>query len=1026
METLAVTDVNGVYGVVQFQEACKREGVRQIFGAEVPIDDHHLVLLAENRDGYANLCQLLTLAHLRSREEPHATLEELEAHSANFFCLTGTREGKLWRLVDDRQHKEASAWVDDLKGIFADRLSIEIANWRYEGDDERMRHLGTLSGETGVPLVATGDVRYAAPEDYALYDLLTCIRLGITVFTDSRERPFNAEAYLKSEQALRELIPYEAAFDRASDIASSCHVDLIPGYITPPGARLPEGKKPREVLRSLLRGHFRDRYPPNSAHRTQAIAQVEHELEVIERLELEEFFLVVYEVTREAWRRNIRYAGRGSAANSIICYILRITHVCPIHYQLFFERWLHSGRKGTPDIDIDFDSSRRPEIIAWMEERFGREQTAMTANIMTYRTKGAIQDVAKALGWPAEMATEMSKACSSRSILAGDNKARVEAVAGPSPLVDTLFAYAKKLQGYPRHLGQHSGGMMLTRVPLSQFTPIQVSANGVLVGQFDKESVDSLGIVKLDVLGLRMMGCVSEAQDIIYRHYGTYIDLDTLPLDDIQVYNLICKGDTLGLFQIESPAQQMAGSQIQARTFHELMCQVALVRPGPVEGGTKHKFIKRHNHEEQVTFDHPELEAILSDTYGRILFQEQVLQVLLVLGLTLDEADAFRKLMSKFRDPTEMDNMRHLVVKRALNRGLSEETANTIFDQIRGFVGYGFCRSHAAAFAQLVYQSAWLKTYYPAAFYAGFFEHHPGMFSRGTLEQDARRHRIPILSPCINKSFVRYDIEQLRRGGYGVRKALTSVKHVSVEVARKIAEERARERFTSIEDVYHRVAIPYNALVELGRSGAFDPLEGSGREVLFKLHVLQERYGVSGEAKAATLFNMTRIRDSDIPELPVITLKDRIALDLSSHGAARVHPMRAARQALSQMEYRSVETVYALTKALPEHRRSKVTVTVAGIINFRQMPKTAKGVLFLYLEDETGTLQCIVRPEARDRLKEEVWHHAMLVVCGRVVVSGNKRALVVHDAWPLVPILGGFQQATEEAVVHIQPAVVTT
>src|SRR5690606_31284383 len=414
--------------------------------------------------------------------------------------------------------------------IFGDRLSIEVAHHLLPGDKRRLQRLKALSDRTGVPLAATGDVRYAMPDHYKRYDLMTCIRHGITVFEPHPDRPRNAEAYLKDEAAMRKLIPWPEAFDRTEEIADACEVDLLPGYITPPRARVETGESCREHIIRLCREGIEDRYGDKTEkEKARAAAQLEKEMEVILDLNLEEFFLVVHEIVAEARRRGIRCAGRGSAANSIVAYLLRITEVDPLKHRLLFERFLHGGRKGTPDIDVDFDSERREEVIAWMEERFGIEQAAMTATLVTYRLRSAVRDVAKALGWPMEDVDRMSKAVPpSRAHHAWDHRVTLEQVIPSSPLMDVLLGMVESLADCPRHLGLHSGGMVLSRKPLYHFSPVQVSANGVKMVQFDKYDVEALGLVKLDVLGLRMLASVSEAVELIQRHENPEFRLEDI------------------------------------------------------------------------------------------------------------------------------------------------------------------------------------------------------------------------------------------------------------------------------------------------------------------------------------------------------------------------------------------------------------------------------------------------------------------------------------------------------------------
>lgn len=1006
MEALAITDVNGVYGVVRFQRACKEAGIKPILGSEVTVEGQPLILLAASADGYSNLCRLLTCAHLRERLTPSATVEELANHSGDLFCLTGTYGSRLWQLVDERKMEAAEDWLRELAGIFGPYLSIEIAHHLRPGDNARMRRLAELSERTGIPLAATGDVRYAQPDDYRRYDLMTCIRHGITVFDPHPDRPVNAEAYLKSESVLRRLIPYPDAFRRTREIAAACHVDLVPGYITPPAAHIEEGDSPRKRLRRFCNEAVRERYPEHE--RGKAIHQMKKELDIIEHLQLEEFFLVVKEIVDYARGRGIRCAGRGSAANSIVAYLLRITGVDPIAHNLLFERFLHGGRKGTPDIDVDFDSERREEVIAWMEERFGIEQTAMTGTLVTYQLRSAIRDVAKALGWPNDALTPVSKAVPPRGASTiREHRVHVESILGHAPLVETLIEMVERLDGCPRHLGQHSGGMILSRQPLHHFTPVQVSANGVKIAQFDKEDVEALGLVKFDVLGLRMLATLTEAEELVLRHDDRRLDLDDLPLDDTRTFNMIRAGKTLGCFQIESQGQLHLLAKNQPDDFNDLIAEIALFRPGPLMGGMVHPFVRRRRGDEPITYPHPSLEPVLEDTYGVVLFQEQVLEIAhRFAGMSLADADDFRSLMSKYRDRNEMEAMRGRFVSGAMNRGIDEETANYVFDLSANFVGYGFCRSHAAAFAKTVYQSAYLKCHHPAAFMAAVMQHRPGMYNQMTLEEDARRFGVTTLPPDIHKSNLRFDLEKDERGKWAIRKPLTSIAEITEADARQILFERLTAPFASIEDLHARLRLDVEKLRSIAKSGALDGLASDSRGALWEVGVVARRRP-AGRQDAPSLFDMPAVLPADLPELPALTLKDRLTWDYESHGASRIHPMTLYRRSLNEMEIRSIETCYAFGRYFRKRLPDPPIVTVAGVTMLRQRPPTAKGVLFITLEDETGFIQCVVRPEVLERL-DHILRNAGLILRGQLSIAGNWRGLVVTEAWPLNGIFGGY------------------
>lgn len=1008
IDALALTDRHGVQGAVRFQKACENAGVKPIFGAEVPAKGGSLLLLAQSRDGYENLCRLLTRAHLRDRDAPRATVEEVEAHSEDLFCLTGTSEGRLWSLLDRDRSSEARSWVSTLSDLFGDRLSIEITSHLLPGDKERMRKLARLSKKLDVPLAATGDVRYASRSHFKRYDLLTCIRLGETVFSSHPERPQNGEAFLRPKRELRRLVPYPRAFDRANEIARACNVDLLPGRITPPAAEYDSDAPPHEHLRTLCEGALEEKYP--DANRQAARTQLKHELDTIGSLDLDNFFLVVREVVEAARARDIRCAGRGSAANSIVAYLLGITGVDPIEHNLLFERFLHHGRKGTPDIDIDFDSDRRDEMIQWIEQRFGLEHTAMTATVVTYQLRSALRDTAKALGWTIEEIDELTGNVPRRGAgQATEFRNVIQRRLGESPLTEILVRMTASLEGCPRHLGLHSGGMILSTEHLNRFSPVQISANGVRMVQFDKRDVEALGLVKLDVLGLRMLATLSEAEELIERHTGEPIDLDDLPLDDERTYRLIRSGQPIGLFQIESQGQHHLLAQHQPERFEDLISQVALFRPGPLQGEMVHPFVQRRRGKEPVEYDHPLLEPILEDTYGIILFQEQVLEVAhQFAGMSLEAADDFRDLISDFRDPGEMESLRDQFVEGAMENGVSEETAHEVFDQVAGFVGYGFCRSHAAAFAKTVYQSAYLKAHYPAAFMAAVMQQRPGMYNQMTLEEEARRFGVEIRGPHINRSGTRFALEP-GDNVPAIRKPLTSIEHVSPDDAQAIVWERLRDPFDSVEDVYRRVPMSIEAFENMARSGALDPLSKDGRTALWEVGVLHQQIGTAGQDEHPSLFNTPVVREKDVPDLPSLSEEERLSWDLETHRAARKHPMTLVRRQLMDLEIRPIETCYSFGRDM-ELKENGIppTLTVAGISILRQAPGTANGVMFLTLEDETGYIQCVCFPQVRAAYGHVLTGGAA-IIRGELQAEGNWRGLIVQEAWPLDDIFGGYE-----------------
>jgi len=538
------------------------------------------------------------------------------------------------------------------------------------------------------------------------------------------------------------------------------------------------------------------------------------------------------------------------------------------------------------------------------------------------------------------------------------------------------------------------------------------------MAQFDKDDVEALGLVKFDVLGLRMLASISEAGELIERHKGKDLDLDALPLDDTRTFNLIRSGNTVGCFQIESQGQLHLLAKHQPRTFNDLITEIALFRPGALQGNMVDPYVRRRRGKEPVKYDHPSLKPILKDTYGIILFQEQVLEVVhQFAGMPLEKADDFRDLMSDFRDPGEMESMREEFVEGALRtHDVSRETANDVFDKVSGFVGYGFCRSHAAAFAKTVYQSAYLKAHHPAAFTAAIMQQRPGMYSQMTLEEEARRFGVEVRGPDIHRSGIRYGLERNETGEgepsgsvHAIRKPLAAVQHVTPDDAREVVWARLENPFESVEDLYRRVALDIDALENLARSGALAPISSSSRTALWEVGVIHERIGTSGQNTEPTLFETKAVTSEDIPDLPQLESIERLSWDLETQGAAREHPMTLARRSLQDLEIRTVDTCYRFGRAVPMERGGPPPrLTIAGIAILRQRPSTAKGVTFLTVEDETGFIQCIVYPQVWSTY-EHVLTGGHVIVRGKLQVEANWRGLIVEEAWRLNGIFGGYE-----------------
>ncbi|HEU5438132.1 MAG TPA: DNA polymerase III subunit alpha [Ktedonobacterales bacterium] len=1185
MPALALTDFMTLAGVVRFQAACAQYGIRPIVGVELAVADPifgdaaapgHLVALAQSAEGYARLCQLLSDANLARPEAPSISFQALAAEPRDLILLTGGRNGPLTRLVLAGRLSQAEALAARYADAFGpERVFVELQHHRLPESMGLMHHLSRIAEAASVRCVATNGAHYATRDDYALYDLLTCVRLGITVDQRHTERPRNDEAYLKGAHEMAALFAAlpggPAALAASEQIAARCELSLLKGVCTAPHVPIPDGHTPTMHLRALCtealvrregraadapthgatpvivragrkglqqgaaaaaiptmardgqRGRPQDA-PTNEARRGSAGSrpeglgpipsgnstlapagcalaslpptppsasvssvtsvpsvvsslspyrrQLEHELAVIERLELEEFFLCVADITRQARAMGIRCSGRGSAANSLVAYLLGITGVDPIQHHLLFERFLNPDRKGMPDIDVDVQSDRRDELIRYVEQTYTKRHSAMVANVNTYRARGALRDAAKALAYPLPLVNRMCKLLhhhAARETLPTyrDELAALIRAAAPSAdcercldRLPLLLGLAARLIGLPRHLSLHNGGIVLSREPLSRLLPVRLSANGVRALEVDKDDVERLGLIKFDLLGLRTLGAIEEALMLIEETTGQRPDVDHLPTDppDPATMHLIRAGQTLAVFQIESPGQWHLLAQTQPQTFDDLIVQTALFRPGPIQGGFVHPYVLRRQarqrtgssgngwhdavqtpwHGEHDPDDfwtrHPVLGPILRDTEGILLFQEQILEIAHhFAGLSYAEADGFRRAMSHARAPAEMEAMRGRFVAGAAACGESPADATRVFEAISHFVGYGFCRSHAAEFARTIYATAWLKAHYPAHYLAAFLSSQPaGFFPPHVVLEEARLLGIPILQPDINRSEERFTVEAVgaARRRWAIRISLRQVAHVGDELAEAILWERRPARhiatptsletasvpdasaprplrpFVSLADACTRlrpVGLTWPAAESLVLAGAFDGLHPGieRRRLLWHLRDIWPLVGgkapsgkrgrahthrTAGTADAPDVSDVPRQLALNwsigaewlehVPRLPALDREERAALDYALLGLSpRPHPMRLLRRELRRGGVRAIAELGGMEAGR--------IVRVAGWPISAQRPPTAKGMGFLVLEDETGRLPVALPPKIAEQLHRVIRDARVVVVRGR-------------------------------------------
>src|SRR5881628_1036559 len=822
LDTLALTDTTGLYGAVRFANAAKDRGLKALFGAELHLQDAgHLVLIARDRQGWTSLCRIISAAQLAGEKtKPRATFALVRENAAGLFALTGCAHGAVPRAVRSGDLDAAREALAPLASVFGERCYVELSDHLDPDDPAICDTLASLAAEQGLGCVATNNVHYARPEGRRLHDVLRCIDLGLTLDEAGKALKPNGEYWLKDEVSLRQRLDrFDEAFRNTRVIADACAEDLLglgggswgarvgaPGREATaprtfvgkdrlPGFPVPEGNTAFSFLYALCQEGARAKYP----RITRDVAkQLAHELDVIDRCGLAEFFLINWDIVRFCKEKRIPAQGRGSAADSIVAYVLDITKVDPIEHDLLFERFLTEDSRTMPDIDLDIATNDREEVIQYVYKKYGERYAAMVCNVVTYRARSASREVAKALGFRLETIDRMAKSIdqyhvdprgipTSAQHPAYHHTDRAsehgweEPRAMPDTVADLLEIFDEKertrfplfreltlaIADFPRHLSIHNGGMLITALPLVDTVHIErATMPDRNVVQFDKRDVEDLGLVKMDLLGLRTLSLVKDAVADIDTRHGELLELGSLPLDDPAVYDLICEVDTIGLFQVESRAQAQALPRVRPRNFADIVVEVAIIRPGPLQGNMVNPYIRRRQGREPVAYAHPSLEPILKETLGVILFQEQILKVAMaVAGFTANEADKLRRAMSRARSSADMEGLREPFVSGARKSGVPDGVAHEVFRQIAAFAEFGFCKSHAAAFALTAYHTAHLKLYYPAEFYVGLLNNQPmGFYSPAVIAGDAKRHGVAILPVDVNASFAKAVVERSAEG----------------------------------------------------------------------------------------------------------------------------------------------------------------------------------------------------------------------------------------------------------------------
>ncbi len=988
---LAITDRNTLAGVVRGHTAAKDSNLPFFVGCELrPIDGPPLVVWPQDRAAYGRLCRLLTSGRVRAKKGACLLRwSDIAAHCGGIFAglvlsqptianqksvaellqgeWYGDEKFEVQRNLPDAHFdpQDDAAWLKWLrlfKDHFGDRASLIVSPHTNIDDRQLLARHAWLGEQARLPLLAAGNVQYHLAERMILHDVIAAIRQRTTVDKVVSGRPPNSQFHLRSIEQLRSVYrEHPQAIRRTVAIAEACKFSLVDLKYEYPTEWAPDGSTPLEYLKQLTWQGAKQRYPQGVPDKV--LAMLKHEFELIGELHYEAYFLTVWDLVRFARSRGILCQGRGSAANSSVCFCLGVTSVDPNEMDMLFERFMSRERNEAPDIDVDFEHQRREEVLQYIYEKYGRQRAGMTAAIVTYRTRSAVRECGKALGISLDRIDALSKIVDSRSNEDSIPNRFAHVGIDPQSDIGQRYLYAvEHLIGFPRHLSQHVGGMVMTQGPLCELCPIENAAmDGRTVIQWDKDDLDTLGILKVDCLSLGMLSAIHRSFDLLEKHFKRHLTLANIPQGDSDVYDMICKADTIGVFQIESRAQMSMLPRLKPRCYYDLVVEVAIVRPGPIQGQMVHPYLQARQSGIQPDYPTQAIRDTLAKTLGVPIFQEQAMKLAVVAaGFTPGEADQLRRAMAAWRRPGIIDRFHRKLIDGMLAKGLSQEFAEHVFTQIRGFGEYGFPESHAASFALLVYVSCWLKHHYPEVFCAALLNSQPlGFYAPAQLIQDARQHGVVVQPIDINHSEWECSLHSIRHGyqrkpggrpadeHFALRLGLRMVRGLRQQEAEVIVEQRKRQgAFADLSDLVRRTSASQATISCLADAGALNAIAGHRRAALWQA-LAQESSGVTPPLLQASDV------DDDVPnELQAMQKIEEVYADYNTTGVSlRGHPIQFCRPELAKRRVR-------LASDLPNLRHGQF-VRVAGLVLLRQRPSTAKGITFVTLEDETGSINLI-------------------------------------------------------------------
>ena len=1002
---LAITDECSLAGVVRAHVEAKRHQLSLIIGSQFRVHTEEgdcltLIALVMNREGYGNLCELITLARSRAEKgEYHLTLTDF-THPENQYRHLRTLPDCLLLLAPDygisaaQLHRQAN-W---LKSTFGLRAYLAL-NLLYRGRDEQhKRVVMQTSVMHSLGVVATGDVCMHIRSRKPVQDVLTAIRLGKPVAQCGQVLFSNAEQHLRSRLRLANIYPHET-LHATTLLAAQCQFSLDMLRYEYPDELVPRGQTPTSYLREQTWAGAHRRFPSGIPANVQE--QIEHELALIAELAYEPYFLTVYDIVSFARHRHILCQGRGSAANSAVCYCLGITEVDPARSSLLFERFISKERNEPPDIDVDFEHQRREEVIQYIYEKYGRQRAALTGVVISYRGRSALRDAGKALGVDLSIVDRLTKSYRRWDSETGLEDIFIECGMDPaSAIAQSWQKIADDLIGFPRHLSQHPGGFVIARDKLSRLVPIEkASMAGRSVVQWDKDDLDALGLLKIDILALGMLSALRRSFELISAQLGEPFELQDIPAEDAATYAMISKADTVGVFQIESRAQMSMLPRLQPRTFYDLVIEVAIIRPGPIQGGMIHPYLRRRQGLEAITYPSADMETALARTLGVPIFQEQVMQIaMLAAGFSAGEADQLRRAMAAWKRKGGLEKFHDRLIQGMLVRGYTAEFAESIYSQIQGFAEYGFPESHAASFALLAYASAWLKCHHPAAFLAALLNSQPmGFYTPSQLVQDAKRHGVEVRAVDIVTSNWEATLEISQSTQPAVRLGLNLVRGLSQEAGWRIEEARSIKPFHDLPDLALRGQLSSTDMQALAAANALRSLAGHRHEALWHASVASPGKSLLKAAPPA-IDSITLTEPTDRQE--VINDYRTLSLTLGQH------PLAFLRQHLSAKRFLPASTLD--TFAQGQFARA------CGIVTLRQRPGTAKGTVFVTLEDETGVVNVIVWPNLVRQQRRELLNAGLLGVYGIWQKENNVHHLIAKRLVDLSDLLVEFKKSSKD------------